>query len=121
MLLNYRDRGNGCFQHCIWPLALQSLLDIDIIDIILINFFFFVNFLFEIQKKFKKKFKFLIPGINCLAPSFNLRYIWFRPNHWLSQKPYEIFFKYAMTNVALHSGTSSSKQPDIIFAIFCSS
>jgi hypothetical protein len=20
MLLNYRDRGNGCFQHCIWPL-----------------------------------------------------------------------------------------------------
>jgi hypothetical protein len=19
MLLNYRDRGNGCFQHCIWP------------------------------------------------------------------------------------------------------
>jgi hypothetical protein len=21
MLLNYRDRGNGCFQHCIWPLA----------------------------------------------------------------------------------------------------
>jgi hypothetical protein len=22
MLLNYRDRGNGCFQHCIWPLAL---------------------------------------------------------------------------------------------------
>jgi hypothetical protein len=51
-----------------------------------INFFLiFLNFchLFEIQKKnqTKIKFKFLIPGINCLAPSFNLRYIWFRPNH----------------------------------------
>jgi hypothetical protein len=36
----------------------------------------------------------LIPGINWVAPSFNLRYIWFRLNHWLSQKPYENFFKY---------------------------
>jgi hypothetical protein len=42
----------------------------------------------------KIKFKFLIPGINWGAPSFNLRYIWFRPNHWLSQKPYENLFKY---------------------------
>jgi hypothetical protein len=25
MLLNYRDRGNGCFQHCIWPLAHLSI------------------------------------------------------------------------------------------------
>jgi hypothetical protein len=22
---NFRDRGNGCFQHCIWPLALKKL------------------------------------------------------------------------------------------------
>jgi hypothetical protein len=52
--------------------------------------------LFIIQKiiQTKIKFKFLIPGINCKVSSFNLRYIWFRPNHWLSQKPYENFFKY---------------------------
>jgi hypothetical protein len=35
----------------------------------------------------KKKIKFLIPDINSQVSSFNLRYIWFRPNHWLSQKP----------------------------------
>jgi hypothetical protein len=27
MLLNYRDRGNGCFQHCIWPLAQIEALE----------------------------------------------------------------------------------------------
>jgi hypothetical protein len=36
----------------------------------------------------------LIPGINCKVSSFHSRYIWFRPNHWLSQKPYENLFKY---------------------------
>jgi hypothetical protein len=24
MLLKYRDRGNGCFQHCIWPLETKK-------------------------------------------------------------------------------------------------
>jgi hypothetical protein len=36
----------------------------------------------ELRSRVKIKFKFLIPGINWQAPSFNLRYIWFRPNHW---------------------------------------
>jgi hypothetical protein len=51
---------------------------------------------FKFKKKnlTKIKFKFLMPGINWGAPSFNLRYIWFRLNHWFSQKPYENFFKY---------------------------
>jgi hypothetical protein len=29
MLLNFRDQGNGCFQHCIWPLAQQQLGNAD--------------------------------------------------------------------------------------------
>jgi hypothetical protein len=28
MLLNYHDRGNGCFQHCIWPLAQASMMSV---------------------------------------------------------------------------------------------
>jgi hypothetical protein len=29
MLLYFRDRGNGCFQHCIWPLAYNFLFNWD--------------------------------------------------------------------------------------------
>jgi hypothetical protein len=42
-------------------------------------------------KKKSKKIIFLIPVIISLVSSFDLRYIWFRPNHWLSPRNYQNF------------------------------
>jgi hypothetical protein len=77
----------------------NSKFQIKVLKNNLINFliFNFGHFYLKFKKKTKKikfKFKLLIPDINCKVSIFNLRYIWFRPNHWLSQKPLENLFKY---------------------------